>query len=186
MKFMETSIFLILAAILFLIGFIGCLVPGVPGTPFCWAGLLCISFDPSSTVSLTSLVLCGALCIAVEIVNYIVPAYFAKKSGGSKEASVGTIIGTFVGIFCAGVGVFPGAFCGALIGELYHQSKNKRSGNREADDNNTRNEEDIFTALKVALWSFLGFITGIGLKITASVIFLAVALISLGGFKLPQ
>lgn len=151
-------ILLVVAGLLFFIGVVGCIIPGLPGTPLCWGALLCVSFTSVCTVPWTTLAILAAITVVVEIVNNIIPAMFARRAGGSKEASWGAIIGTFVGLLGLGVGVFLGVFLGAFIGELIHDDK--RVGH----------------ALSVALWSFLGFITGVGLRLMTAFAMLLVAL----------
>ena len=148
----------IVAVVLFLVGVIGCIVPGLPGTPLCWGGLLCVSLTSRCTVSVATLAVLAVITIIVEIVNNIVPAVFTRRAGGSKEAAWGSVIGTFVGLLGLGVGVLLGAFLGAFIGELIHDSSSAKH------------------ALVVALWSFLGFITGVGLRLlTAAVLLIVMA-----------
>lgn len=155
-------ILFIVAGLLFFVGVMGSVIPGLPGTPLCWGGLLCLSFTSVCTVSWTVLVILAAVTAAVEIVNNIIPAIFARRAGGSKEASWGSVIGTFVGLLGLGVGVFLGAFLGAFIGELIHDDR--RVGH----------------ALSVALWSFLGFITGVGLRLLTAA---AIAVAAVRGFS---
>lgn len=163
LPYASTDIILfIVAGLLFFIGVVGCIIPGLPGTPLCWGALLCVSFTSVCTVSWTVLVILAVVTAAVEIVNNIIPAMFARRAGGSKEASWGSIIGTFVGLLGLGVGVFLGAFLGAFIGELIHDDR--RVGH----------------ALSVALWSFLGFITGVGLRLLTA---FAIVLVAVRGFS---
>lgn len=155
-------ILFIVAGLLFFVGVMGSVIPGLPGTPLCWGALLCVSFTSVCTVSWTVLVILAAVTAAVEVVNNIIPAIFARRAGGSKEASWGSVIGTFVGLLGLGVGVFLGAFLGAFIGELIHDDR--RVGH----------------ALSVALWSFLGFITGVGLRLLTAA---AIAVAAVRGFS---
>lgn len=155
-------ILFIVAGLLFFVGVMGSVIPGLPGTPLCWGALLCLSFTSVCTVSWTVLVILAAVTAAVEVVNNIIPAIFARRAGGSKEASWGSVIGTFVGLLGLGVGVFLGAFLGAFIGELIHDDR--RVGH----------------ALSVALWSFLGFITGVGLRLLTAA---AIAVAAVRGFS---
>lgn len=159
---MDVALFVV-AGLLFFVGIVGCIAPGLPGTPLCWGGLLCASFTSVCTVSIPVLVVCAVITAIVEIVNNIVPAIFARKAGGSKEAAWGSIIGTFVGLFGLGVGVFLGEFLGAFIGELIH------------------NDRDVKHALVVAGWSFLGFITGVGLRLMTAFAFIAILFLGISG-----
>ena len=84
------SIFLaVISVILGLIGIVGSIVPGLPGPPLSWIGVLLIYFrhglnaagEPMSTTLL--LVLLG-VTILVTVLDYVVPAWFTKITGGSK------------------------------------------------------------------------------------------------------
>ncbi|MBR4464475.1 MAG: DUF456 domain-containing protein [Treponema sp.] len=155
------------AALLFFVGIVGCIIPGLPGTPLCWGGLLCASFTSVCTVSWPVLIICAIVTAVVEVINNIVPAIFTRRAGGSKEAAWGSIIGTFVGLLGLGVGVFMGEFLGAFLGELVHDNK------------------DIKHALIVAFWSFLGFITGVGLRLLTAFAFIAILFMGMHG-DVPQ
>lgn len=147
-----------LAVILFIIGIIGCIIPGLPGTPLCWAGMLASSFASFSKLSISTLIICAAACIAVEVINNIVPSYFTKKSGGTKAGSWGATIGVFAGMFSGQIIlIFLGPFIGAFIGEMIHDGKN------------------IKRAINSACYSFLGFITGTGLRLVAASIIVVIA-----------
>ncbi|MDE6705423.1 MAG: hypothetical protein K2J81_05915 [Treponemataceae bacterium] len=51
----QTDIILfVVAGLLFFIGVVGCIIPGLPGTPLCWGALLCVSFTSVCTVSWTN------------------------------------------------------------------------------------------------------------------------------------
>ena len=148
--------YILSAIVLFLVGIIGCIIPGLPGSPLCWGGLLTGHFisKTSDEITWTVLIITAVVCVGVEIVNNLVPSYFTKKSGGSKAGSWGSTIGVFVGMFTGQILlIFAGPFLGALVGELIHD------------------HSDVKKALRSALYSFLGFITGTGLRlVTAAVL----------------
>ena len=80
--------------------------------------------------------------------DYLLPAYITRKFGGSRWASIGSLLGLFAGLFLfPPIGLVIGSFLGALIGELLY------------------NQSDIAEALKVALGTFLAFIVGAGAKL---------------------
>ena len=101
-----------------------------------------------------TLIIWGIVVAIVSVVDYIVPMYFTKVTGGSKYAERGAIIGLFAGIILTPIGMILGSFLGAFLFELYY----------------TR--QGAIQALKAAFGSFLGFITGTGLKTIVSVIIL--------------
>jgi len=154
---METFI-AVAAIILGIIGIIGSIVPGIPGPPISWLGMLFIYAWGAGTnsagdpMSLTLLLVWLGIVIVVSILDYIVPAYFTKVTGGSKYGSWGAIIGLFVGLIVPPVGMIVGSLLGAFIGELIFAAK------PPAD------------SVKSALGAFIGFIFGTGLKLITSAV----------------
>ena len=83
--------------------------------------------------------------------DYIVPVFFTKITGGSKEAVRCSIAGTIVGlVFFPPFGIIAGALLGAFFGEMIFHSKS------------------LGASLLSGLGSFLGFMFGTGLKVAAS------------------
>ena len=148
-------VLIVVAAILFLVGIIGCVVPGLPGVAVFFlpshrpgAGHFIRCKEP---VTVTVLIIAAVACVIVTIVDFIVPSYFTKKSGGSKAGSTGSMLGVLAGVLTGQILlIFIGPFVGALIGEIIHDASNMRK------------------ALRSACYSFLGFITGTGLKLVAA------------------
>lgn len=149
------EIFAIVCAVL---GVIGSIVPGLPGPPLNWVGLLLCYFAGTrgdcTPVSNRFLLIWLGITTVVTILDYVVPAWFAKKTGGHKEASWGAIIGLFAGIFLTPVGMLAGALIGAFVGEFCFA------------------KQDAANSAKAAIGAFLGFILGTGIKLVASGIML--------------
>lgn len=150
---METLI-VILAILLGLIGVAGSILPGLPGAPFSWIGLLILYIWGPETMPVSTLVIWGIVVALVSIVDYLVPMWLTKATGGSKYAERGAMIGLVAGIILTPIGMILGSFLGAFIAELHW-------GKKEAGD-----------ALKAATGSFIGFILGTGLKTIVSVLIL--------------
>lgn len=156
---METAI-IILAILAGVIGLAGSILPGLPGTPVSWVGMLLLYIWGTGTnsagdpMSLTTLIVWGVVVVIVSVIDYVVPMYFTKLTGGSKYAERGAMIGLVAGIILTPVGMILGSFLGAFIAEIYW---GKKTG-----------EE----ALKAAVGSFLGFITGTGIKTIAACLIL--------------
>ena len=156
---METFI-AILAIVLGRVGIVGSIAPGLPGPPLSWVGLLVLYLWGGGTdgggdpMTLRFLLLWLAVTVVVTIVDYIVPAYFTKLTGGSKAGGWGAIIGLFAGLVYPPVGMILGSLVGAFVAELVFAKK------------------DTVTSLKSALGAFLGFIFGTGAKLIASGIML--------------
>ena len=140
----------ILAIIAGAIGILGSILPGLPGLPVSWVGLLMLYIWGPEEISLGTLIAWGVVTAVITVIDYWIPMYFTKKTGGSTHAERGSMIGMIVGIFLTPIGMILGAFLGALIGEMVW-------ANRE-----------FGPAFKVAVGSFVGFMLGTGIKVIAS------------------
>ena len=139
---------LIFAAILGLIGIVGSIVPGLPGPPLSWVGLLLLYF--AGGCSLKMLMIWLGITTLVTVLDFVVPAWLTKATGGHKEASWGAVIGLFAGIFFTPVGMLAGSLIGAFVGEFVF-AKNDTRG-----------------SVKAALGAFLGFVFSTGIKVLVS------------------
>lgn len=150
---METVI-IILAILAGVIGIAGSILPGLPGTPVSWIGLLLLYIWGPEEMALKTLIVWGVVVAIVSVIDYIVPMYFTKLTGGSKYAERGAIVGLIAGIILTPIGMILGSFLGAFLFEYYYTRRGAGQ------------------ALKAAIGSFLGFITGTGLKTIVSVLIL--------------
>ncbi len=151
---METLI-IVLAILAGVIGIAGSILPGLPGTPVSWIGLLLLYVwgnGAAEGLTVKGLIIWGIIVALVSVIDYIVPMYFTKVTGGSKYAERGAMAGLIIGIFLTPVGMILGSFLGAFLAELYY------------------NRQGAGQALKAAIGSFLGFITGTGLKTIVAVL----------------
>jgi len=148
---------LVLTIILVLLGLVGCILPIIPGPPLAWLGLLLAKFTSFSTLDWITITVLAGVTLIVTLLDYLFPAWLAKKMGGSSWGAWGTIIGLLVGVvFLGPLGAVVGPFIGALIGEML----------RKQPDSNTKNNPWLS-----AIGSFLGFMLGVGVKlITVGVI----------------
>lgn len=155
---MAEIIFLILAAVLILVGVAGVVLPFVPGVPLVWLGLFIFAASAGfKTISLAAVLIFLVLTIALTALDFIAPLWGAKKYQASKWGIIGTFVATVVGVFFLGVwGIVLGPFLGAFIGELI-------SGQGEKQ------------AFKSASGAFVGFLLG-------TLIRLILALVMLGFF----
>ena len=85
------------------------------------------------------------------IVDYVVPIWGTRKFGGSKYGTRGATVGLIIGLFLGPAGIIIGPFVGAIIGELIFR-------------------DDMKYAIKAGFGSLLGFLTGVGLKLAASLV----------------
>ena len=141
-------VLLILAFFMMLIGLIGCIVPGLPGTPIAYIGLWIAQATEKIHFSWQFLLIWGIVVVIISVLDYVVPAWGTKHYGGTKWGVWGSTIGVFVGLFFGAMGVIFGPLFGAVIGELI-------SGKQLND------------ALKAGWGSFVGILFGTILKLIA-------------------
>ena len=151
-----STVIAILAVLAGIIGIAGSILPGLPGPPVSWVGLMLLYFWGNGTdkagdpMSLTFLLVWLAITIVVCIIDYVVPAYFTRVTGGSKVAGRGAIIGLIAGMFIPPVGIILGTLGGAFLAEFL---VSRKSG---------------WQSTKSAVGALLGFIFGTGIKLIAS------------------
>ena len=169
------EIVLIILAFLFLaVGFLGSVVPILPGPPLCCLGLVIINFSKFGSFSTVFLCVWAVITLAVMIMDNFLPAIMTKKFGGSKTAVIGSIIGIFAGMFFfAPIGLIAGPFIGALSGELINNFiQTQRNKRLTASETDTIAATDTISgntkALKAAFGAFLAFILGTGAKLIIS------------------
>ncbi len=144
-------VLIITGGLLLLAGLIGCFLPVLPGPPISFAGLLLLHFTGPYEFSAALLITLGVLAVGVSILDNVLPAVGAGRSGGSNRAVWGAALGLVVGIFFPPFGIILGPFAGALIFELTAGKNFKQ-------------------ALKTSFGSFGGFVTATALKAAVSVV----------------
>lgn len=132
---------LILAGLLLLIGFLGSVLPVLPGIPLSYGGILLLHFTEKYQLDTKFLVIWAIVVVIIQVLDYYIPIWGTKKFGGSKYGVRGSIIGLLAGMFFGPFGIIFGPFAGALIGELIAQ-------------------KPTHEAMKAAFGAFLGFIVG--------------------------
>lgn len=145
---MET-IFIIVGALLIIVGIIGSFLPVLPGTPVTYCGLLVLQLA-TQPFSSTFLVLWAVIVAIIMVLDNVIPAYGTKKFGGSAYGIWGSISGLVIGIFFfPPFGLIVGPLAGAFAGELL--------GGQSSD-----------RAFKSALGSFAGLLVNTLMKVIAS------------------
>ena len=136
-------VIIILAVLAGIIGIAGSILPGLPGPPISWAGLLILHIWGNGTnaagnpMTTKFLLIWLAITIVVCIIDYVVPAYFTKLTGGSKAGGWGA-------------GIILGTLGGAFLAEFLVSRK------------------DGWESTKSAVGALLGFFFGTGIKLIAS------------------
>jgi uncharacterized protein YqgC (DUF456 family) len=155
-------LFITIGCILILLGFLGAILPVLPGPPLSFIALVLLQFTESPPFSLNFLIVMGLIMVAVTLLDYIVPVIGTKRFGGSKQGVRGSTIGLIVGVIVLPVfgivlgpfgllGIILGPFIGAYIGE--------RMAGKDSD-----------TALRAAVGSFIGFLAGTFMKLVYSIV----------------
>lgn len=153
------SLLAILAIVAAIIGIIGSIVPGLPGPPVSWVGLLLAFFTGGTNssgdpMSITFLLIWLGITILVSILDYVVPAYFTRLTGGTKTASRGAIAGLLIGMIVPPIGIIVGSLLGAFLADFLIEDRG------------------AWSSFKSSIGAFGGFICGTGLKlITAGLMF---------------
>lgn len=118
-----------IALFVMLIGFLGSILPGLPGTPLVFAAAvlhrLYFGNQGASTWVLVSLALLMILSIAIDLAAGLLGA---KKLGATWRGMTGAGLGALIGIFFAPVGIILGPFLGAFIGELAGGRETREAG----------------------------------------------------------
>lgn len=139
-----------LGVVLIVLGFIGCVVPVIPGPVLCYASLWCL-LPTDKCPSVTLLTVAGVIVAVTTIADYVVPAMGAKRFDCTRWGTFGCLVGTIVGVFFFPLGLLLGPFCGAMIGELI-------AG------------RTVAASARGGIGALLGFLTGVVLKLVACAI----------------
>lgn len=138
---------IVMGFLLILAGFVGCVLPMLPGPPLAYIGMLVLQISYRIQFSVTTLVVALILVVISQIIDYVAPIIGTKYCGGGKWGKRGCFIGTVFGIF-----IFPpwgfifGPLAGAIIGELLY--------GKILDD-----------AVKAGFGAFIGFFSGLIIKL---------------------
>lgn len=148
------TLFFEIAGLFFaLLGIAGSFLPVLPGPLTGWLGLFLLHQSDRITDDTSFLITTFCIAVGVFLLDYIIPALGTKKFGGSKKGVMGSTIGLVIGlIFMGPIGIILGSFIGAFSGELLNKTSKHQ-------------------ALKAAFGSLIGFLTGVFLKFSVSLIF---------------
>lgn len=143
-----TTLVIIIAVILLVVGLLGCFVPVIPGPPLSYLALLLLSSFTEYKCSDEFLWQWAGIVVIVTIADFWLQIYGVKKFGGTKKAVNGTMIGLILGIFTPiPLGFIVGPFVGALIGAYIDE------------------RDDLLKVIKIASGAVFGFIGGLVLKL---------------------
>jgi uncharacterized protein len=146
----------LLAGLLVVLGFIGLLLPVLPGIAFVFSGLLLAAWiDGFSRVSEVTMVIIGVISLFAWGVDFFASYFTAKKAKASKLALLGTLIGAVLGIFAGVLGLIVGPIIGAVIGEFISR----------------RNSGD---ATRVGIAAGMGFVLAFVVKLVLAILVISI------------
>ena len=117
---MEIGVVLVVCLFLVVVGLVGSVIPGLPGTPLYLVAMLIARFCGDVEMSNLELFVIFILVAVTFAVDFFLPMWTTKKFGGTKAGVYGSIVGLLAGLFLPIP--IPGAsiicmFLGAIIGE---------------------------------------------------------------------
>jgi len=147
----EQMVGLVLTLLLMGTGLVGCVLPGLPGTPLVLlaAVLHRLYFGANSVGNFTLALLVGLTLLSM-LFDYLASLIGARKLGATWRGLVGAMLGAVCGLLAGPVGVLIGPFIGATALEL--------ASGREFRE-----------ATKAGLGAFLGLLAGAAGKIASCV-----------------
>jgi len=145
-----------------LVGIVGSILPGLPGPPISYLGLLLVHWSRFAQFRLNMLVVWAIIVVFVAVLDYVVPIWGTKQFGGTRAGVRGSTIGLIVGVLLLPMlgivlgpfglfGILGGPFIGAWLGERY--------AGKNPDQ-----------ALRAAIGSFIGFLAGTMMKLAVSLV----------------
>lgn len=149
----------VIAGILIAIGFLGVILPIIPGIPMMFGGMLLAAWvGHFEKIRLWVIVILGVFTVVSIAFDFLAGSWGAKRQGASAPAVWGALIGTIAGLFFGIPGLLLGPFIGAVIGQLISGSK-------------------VDHATRVGVGTWVGLLIGTAIK-------LAMAFMMLGTFAL--
>ena len=156
-------ILIVFAVVCLLAGLAGAVIPGLPGPPLGWVGLLLLSLSNAAECSTTCLVVTAVAAVVITVLDYVIPSLSTKRFGGSKYSVWGCNIGLVVAILGLPfgpqgvIGLLFWPFVGAFVGELIAK--------KPTDE-----------ALRAAFGSLLGFLSGTLVKVLYALAVIVIAI----------
>ncbi len=124
-----TVLISIAAVVLVMLGFVGTVLPVLPGPALILGGLVLLAWaDGFVRVGGGIITILAVLTVGTYAVDLTATGFGAKRVGASRRAIVGAVIGTMVGIFFGLSGLILGPFLGAVVGEYTVWRNFKQAG----------------------------------------------------------
>jgi hypothetical protein len=115
--------------LLIVLGVLGSVLPGLPGVPLVFVGLVAAAWaDDFQRVGWVVLGLLGLMTFVSFAIDFIAASLGAKRVGATPLAIAGALAGTLIGVFLGLPGLILGPFVGAVAGELISHGKLEQAG----------------------------------------------------------
>jgi uncharacterized protein YqgC (DUF456 family) len=135
---------LLLVGVVILLGLVGVLVPGLPGSWLVWAAVLWWALSYPQTLSWAVLVGATAVLLLAQAIRWMLPPRRLRESGATTRMAVYAGGGAFLGFFLVPVvGAVPG-----FIGGIYLSERLRLGGHGGA-------KTSVRTAMRAGGWSVL-------------------------------
>lgn len=149
-----TAILITLGLIALLIGLLGTIYPAIPGLGLMFAGAWLLGYAGSyDIIGSNTLIFLGIIAAVGTAMDYVAGMLGAKFTGASKTAIWGALIGGIIGAFFSLPGLLLGPLIGAACGEFWAR-------------------KDLWSAGKVGIGTFIGFILGVVAKVGCALVIL--------------
>jgi len=151
----------VIAGIIIAAGFVGSILPNLPGIPVMFGGMLLAAWvGHFGKIPVWVIVFLGLFAAFSILFDFLAGTWGAKRYGASKAAVCGAFIGTIIGLFFGIPGIILGPFVGAVIGQL-------ASGSR------------VEHAARVGVGTWIGLLIGTAIKLATGFMMLGTFVLAL-------
>ncbi len=156
-----TILWYVIAGLIIAAGFVGSILPNLPGIPVMFGGMLLAAWvGRFHTIPLWAVVIVGVLAACSIVFDFLAGTWGAKRYGASKAAVWGAFIGTIGGVFFGIPGLLLGPFVGAVAGQLVSGSP-------------------VVQAAKVGFGTWVGLLIGTAIKLATAFMMLGIFALAL-------
>lgn len=149
------------AGLMVAVGFLGIVLPALPGLPLAFAGMLLAAWTGGfEAISPATIVVLGVLALLAQSLDFLAGLFGAQRVGASRHGLAGAALGTLAGLFFGLPGLIIGPFVGAVAGEIAHGRA-------------------LGLASKVGLGTWIGMVVGAVVKLALGGLMLGVFVLAL-------
>jgi hypothetical protein len=149
-----------LGLLLIATGWVGLILPALPGMPLLFLGFLAIAWaDGFGRIGAWTLIFLGLIAVAATALDYTASAVGARKMGASKWGILGALAGLVIGLPFGLLGILLGPAIGALVAEYLK-------------------DPDLKNASRAGAGTLLGFLLGAVLKLILAAVMTGIALLA--------